>query len=247
MNVIGVIPARYHSTRLEGKPLADIHGRPMIQWVYENAIKADILDDVVVATDDQRIIEAVEKFGGKAILTSPHHITGTDRIAEAVQNVAVQVVINIQGDEPFITPTMIHEVAAPLLEEKDIPMSTLMHEIPETDFKNPNVVKVVTDVTGFALYFSRSPIPYSRQLGGHSACGHIGIYGYRKDFLLKLTQLSPTPLEKIESLEQLRVIENGFRIKVIRTTAQGYISLSVDTHDDLEKARGYFRTSSDDR
>ena len=237
MKVIGVIPARYHSTRLEGKPLADIHGRPMIQWVYENVKRARNLNDLRVATDDARIFEAVERFGGKAVLTSGDHTTGTDRIAEVVQNMDVEVVINIQGDEPFITPTMINEVAAPLLEDRDIPMSTLMHEIDEAEFRNPNTVKVVTDALGFALYFSRSPIPYPRNRGGQRAFGHIGIYGYRKDFLLKLTEMSPTPLEKTESLEQLRVIENGFRIKVVETTATDYIPISVDTGEDLERAR----------
>jgi len=237
MKVIGVIPARYHSTRLEGKPLADIHGRPMIQWVYENVKRARNLNDLRVATDDARIFEAVERFGGKAVLTSGDHTTGTDRIAEVVQNMDVEVVINIQGDEPFITPTMINEVAAPLLEDRDIPMSTLMHEIDEAEFRNPNTVKVVTDALGFALYFSRSPIPYPRNRGEQRALGHIGIYGYRRDFLLKLTEMSPTPLEKTESLEQLRVIENGFRIKVVETTAADYIPISVDTGEDLDRAR----------
>jgi 3-deoxy-manno-octulosonate cytidylyltransferase (CMP-KDO synthetase) len=237
MKAVGIIPARYHSTRLEGKPLVDIHGRPMIQWVYENVINADVLDDVLVATDDQRIIEAVEQFGGKAVMTSKDHPTGTDRIAEAVKSLDVQVVINVQGDEPFITPTMINEVAMPLLEDHTIPMCTLMHEITEEDFQNPNVVKVVTDQRGFALYFSRSLIPFPRQKEGHHAFEHIGIYGYQKDFLHKLTQLEPTPLEKTEALEQLRVIENGFSIKVIHTAAQDYIPLSIDTKEDLEKAR----------
>ncbi len=237
MRVMGVIPARYHSTRLEGKPLADIHGRPMIQWVYENVKRARNLDDLRVATDDARIFEAVERFGGKAVLTSGDHTTGTDRIAEVVKDMEVEVVINVQGDEPFVTPTMINEVAAPLLADRDIPMSTLMHEIDEAEFRNPNTVKVVTDALGFALYFSRSPIPYPRNRGEQRTLGHIGIYGYRRDFLLKLTEMPPTPLEKTESLEQLRVIENGFRIKVVETTAADYIPISVDTGEDLERAR----------
>ena len=237
MQAVGIIPARYHSTRLEGKPLVDIHGRPMIQWVYENVMKAEVLDDVLVATDDQRIIAAVERFGGKAVLTSKDHTTGTDRIAEVAKNLDVQVVINVQGDEPFITPTMINEVTRPLLEAQDIPMCTLMHEITEEDFENPNVVKVVTDSAGFALYFSRSLIPFPRNKEGHHAFEHIGIYGYQKDFLLKLTQLAPTPLEETEALEQLRVLENGFKIKVISTKDQHYIPLSIDTKEDLEKAR----------
>jgi len=237
MKVVGIIPARFHSTRLEGKPLADIHGRPMIQWVYENVRKAENLDDVLVATDDTRIFEAVEKFGGKAVLTAGQHTTGTDRIAEVVEDMDVEIVINIQGDEPFITPTMIDEVAAPLLADREIPMATLMHEIDETEAGNTNTVKVVTDHLGFALYFSRSLIPYPRNRGGQRIFGHLGIYGYRRDFLLKLTRMAPTPLEKTESLEQLRVIENGFKIKVVQTRATDYIPLSVDTRDDLERAR----------
>ena len=237
MKTVGIIPARYHSTRLEGKPLMDIHGKSMIQRVYENVMKADVLDEVLVATDEQRILDAVERFGGKAVMTSSEHTTGTDRIAEVAKNLDVQVVINIQGDEPFITPTMIDEVATPLLDDQDIPMCTLMHQITEEDFQNPNVVKVVTDSSGFALYFSRSLIPYPRHADGHRAFEHIGIYGYQKAFLLKLTVLPPTPLEKTEALEQLRVIEKGFKIKVIETAAKDYIPLSIDTQEDLERAR----------
>lgn len=244
MKAVGIIPARYHSTRLEGKPLVDIQGRPMIQWVYENVMKAEVLDDVLVATDDQRIIEVVEKFGGKAVLTSKAHTTGTDRIAEVAKDLDIQVVINVQGDEPFITPMMINEVAAPLLEDKDIPMGTLMHEITAEDFQNPNVVKVVTDRSGFALYFSRSLIPFPRNRAGHRVFEHIGIYGYQKDFLLTLTRLEPTTLEKTEALEQLRVLENGFKIKVILTTARDYIPLSIDTREDLERARAYIQSLS---
>jgi 3-deoxy-manno-octulosonate cytidylyltransferase (CMP-KDO synthetase) len=244
MKVMGVIPARYHSTRLEGKPLADIHGRPMIQWVYENVKKAENLDDVRVATDDARIFETVEGFGGKAVLTSKDHATGTDRIAEVVKDSDVEVVINIQGDEPFITPTMINEVAAPLLEDKRIPMSTLMHDITGEECENPNTVKVVADRQGFALYFSRSLIPYPRNPGERPVFGHIGIYGYRRDFLLQLTRMAPTPLEKTESLEQLRVIENGFKIKVIRTAETDYIPISVDTGEDLERARALLAAGS---
>jgi 3-deoxy-manno-octulosonate cytidylyltransferase (CMP-KDO synthetase) len=209
----------------------------MIQWVYENVKRAKNLDDLRVATDDARIFEAVERFGGKAVVTSKEHTTGTDRIAEVVKDMDVEVVINVQGDEPFVTPTMINEVAAPLLADEDIPMSTLMHEIGEAEFRDPNTVKVVTDALGFALYFSRSPIPFPRNRGHQRPFGHIGIYGYRRDFLLKLTKMSPTPLEQTESLEQLRVIENGFKIKVVETTAADYLPLSVDTGEDLDRAR----------
>jgi len=237
MRVLGVIPARYGSTRLEGKPLADIMGKPMIQYVYENAVKSSILDELIVATDNIRIKEAVEKFGGKAMLTSPSHPTGTDRVAEVAKNFDPQVVVNIQGDEPFINPGMIDEVVEPLLEDKEIPMGTLMHEITEKeDFNNPNVVKVVTDKLGFALYFSRSLIPYPRKTEKHRVFEHIGIYSFQKEFLLKFTRLEPTPLEQTESLEQLRVLESGYRIKVVLTRYK-YVALSVDTPEDLERAR----------
>jgi 3-deoxy-manno-octulosonate cytidylyltransferase (CMP-KDO synthetase) len=239
MKVIGVIPARYHSTRLPGKPLADINGKPMIQHVYENTAHSSMLDEVIVATDDKRVIEAVENFGGKAQMTSKDHSTGTDRVAEVAAKLDVRIVVNIQGDEPFINPGMIDEIVTPLLKDEDIPMSTLKHEITEEeDLNNPNVVKVVTDSADFALYFSRSLIPYPRYKENHHAYEHIGIYAYRKDFLLRFSGLCPTGLEETEALEQLRALENGYRIKVI-LTKQDYIPLSVDTPGDLEKARGY--------
>ncbi|TKJ44154.1 3-deoxy-manno-octulosonate cytidylyltransferase [Candidatus Aerophobetes bacterium Ae_b3b] len=242
MQALGVIPARYGSTRLEGKPLVDIIGKPMIQHVYENVTRSSILDDVIVATDDSKIKKVVEGFGGKAVLTSPDYTTGTDRVAEVARNLDVQVVVNIQGDEPFINPEMINEVAEPLLRDKNILMGTLMHKIKnEEDLSNPNVVKVVTDKSGFALYFSRSLIPYLRHSEGHRAFEHIGIYSYQKDFLLKFAELKPTSLETSESLEQLRALENGYRIKVV-LTKQKYIALSVDTPEDLEKARVFAKS-----
>jgi 3-deoxy-manno-octulosonate cytidylyltransferase (CMP-KDO synthetase) len=239
MKVIGVIPARYHSTRLPGKPLADINGKPMIQHVYENTARSSTLDEVIVATDDKRVVEAVKNFGGKARMTSRDHSTGTDRIAEVAAEYDVGIVVNVQGDEPFINPGMIDEIVAPLQEDEDIPMSTLKHEITDKeDLNNPNVVKVVTDIAGFALYFSRSLVPYPRYERDHRGYEHIGIYAYRKDFLIHFSGLSPTRLERTEALEQLRALENGYRIKVI-LTRQDYIPLSVDTPRDLEKARGY--------
>lgn len=239
MKVIGIIPARYKSTRLQGKPLKEICGKPMIQWVYESASKSSILDDIIVATEDSRVKETVEKFGGKAVLTSPTCATGTDRVEEVARDLNVQVVVNIQGDEPFINSKMIDEVAEVLLENQNIPMATLMHEITnKEDFHNPNVVKVVRDNFGFALYFSRSLIPYPRYTEGHRVFEHIGIYAYQKDFLLKYVKLEPTPLEKSESLEQLRVLANGYKIKVV-LTKQEYVPLSVDTPEDLEKANQF--------
>jgi 3-deoxy-manno-octulosonate cytidylyltransferase (CMP-KDO synthetase) len=237
MNVIGIIPARYHSTRLEGKPLVDILGRPMIQHVYEGARRSASLREVIVATDDTRIQRVVEGFGGKAVLTSGSHPTGTDRVAEVARALEADVVVNIQGDEPFIQPGMIDEVVAPLAQNPDIPLCTSMHEVTDReDFSNPNVVKVVVDRAGFALYFSRSLIPYPRNAEGHRVFEHIGIYAYRRDFLLEFAQLAPTPLERSESLEQLRALEHGRRIRVV-LTRQPYIPLSVDTPEDLEKAR----------
>lgn len=236
MRVISVIPARYGSTRFEGKPLADIWGKPMIQYVYERARKASILDDVIVASDDLRIKEAVERFGGKVAMTSPKHPTGTDRSGEVVKNLDVDIVINIQGDEPLIDPKLIDEVGQPLLEDPEIEMATLAHEITTKEkHMDPNVVKVATDAQGFALYFSRSLIPYPRKTEDFHVYEHIGIYAYRKNFLLKFIQLPPTPLEKTESLEQLRALENGYKIKVIIT--KKYTGLSVDTREDLEKVK----------
>jgi 3-deoxy-manno-octulosonate cytidylyltransferase (CMP-KDO synthetase) len=237
MNVIGVIPARYASTRLPGKPLADLLGKPMIQHVYENAARSKTLDALIVATDDARVREAVEAFGGKAALTSEAHSTGTDRVAEVVAALEVPIVVNIQGDEPFVHPGMIDEIVTPLLEDPLLPMCTSMHAIQDReDFDNPDVVKVVCDLAGYALTFSRSLIPYPRQGAGHSVFEHIGLYAFRREFLLTYARLPPTPLEKTEALEQLRALEHGYRIKVVET-AQPYIPLSVDTPEDLEKAR----------
>jgi 3-deoxy-manno-octulosonate cytidylyltransferase (CMP-KDO synthetase) len=238
---VGIIPARYHSSRLPGKPLSDIGGKPMIQHVYENALRASVLDAVIVATDDARIVAAVEGFGGRAAMTSPDHPTGSDRIAEVARGLEAEVVVNIQGDEPFISPRMLEEVVAPMLEDPQLPMCTLMNEIPEESFGDPSVVKVVTNLNGDALYFSRSLIPYPRNREGHKAFEHIGIYAYRREFLLTYTAMAATPLERFESLEQLRVLEHGHRLKVVLTRAYDYIPLSVDTPEDLEKARRLYR------
>jgi 3-deoxy-manno-octulosonate cytidylyltransferase (CMP-KDO synthetase) len=237
VKVLGVIPARYASTRLPGKPLSDILGRPMIQLVYENAARARTLERLIVATDDERILAAVEAFGGQARLTSREHNTGTDRVAEVAGGLEAEVVVNIQGDEPFVEPGMIDEIVGPLLEDPELPMCTSMHEVTDpADFADPNVVKVVLDLSGHALYFSRSLIPYPRKPEGHRVYEHIGLYAYRRDFLLSYARLPQTPLEKLESLEQLRALEHGYRIRVVETR-QSYIPLSVDTQEDLERAR----------
>jgi 3-deoxy-manno-octulosonate cytidylyltransferase (CMP-KDO synthetase) len=240
MYVVAIIPARYASTRFPGKPLALIHGKPMLQYVYERTSRADLVDEVIVATDDERILSAAEDFGARAVLTSACHETGTDRLAEVAAGLEkADLVVNVQGDEPKIAPEMIDTAIAPLGERPDISMGTLMADIaaPE-DFNNPNVVKVVTDQQGLALYFSRSPIPFTRDAvpdTAHlNARRHIGLYVYRRDFLLLYPYLDPTPLEKAEKLEQLRALEHGYRIHVALTT---HLSIGVDTPEDLEKVK----------
>jgi 3-deoxy-manno-octulosonate cytidylyltransferase (CMP-KDO synthetase) len=235
--VVGIIPARYASTRLPGKPLIDICGKAMIQHVYERASQATVLDKVIVATDDQRIKDEVIDFGGEAVLTSKEHQTGTDRLAEAVDRIEADIVVNIQGDEPLIVPDMIEEAVEPLLVDESIVMGTLKKKIENlAELKNPNLVKVVTDQDDYALYFSRSPVPYWQEEGEEGIFfKHIGLYVYQKDFLLKFARLESTPLEKIESLEQLRALENGYQIKVVETE---YAAIGVDTEQDLEKVRG---------
>jgi 3-deoxy-manno-octulosonate cytidylyltransferase (CMP-KDO synthetase) len=237
MKIIGIIPARYGSTRLEGKPLKDICGKPMIQHVVEAAQKAHLLAGVIVATDDQRIVQAVESFGGKARLTSVDHKTGTDRVAEVAASLDVDVVVNIQGDEPLLNPAMIDEVTEPFLHDPALPMCTSCTPILEEEKLNsPHVVKVVFDQKGYALYFSRSLIPYPRKQECFVAYEHLGLYAYRKDFLMKYIKIPQTRLEINESLEQLRVLESGYPLKVV-VTAQAYFGLSVDTLEDLEKVR----------
>jgi 3-deoxy-manno-octulosonate cytidylyltransferase (CMP-KDO synthetase) len=239
MQVAGIIPARYGSTRLPGKALELILGKPMIQRVYERSSQAGVLDELYVATDDERISQVVERFGGRAIMTSPDHPSGTDRLAEAAQSMDVDVVVNIQGDQPFIDPVMIEEVVQPLLDDASLDMSTLMHRIssPE-DLQDAGVVKVVVDRAGFALYFSRSLIPYPRDGDPHDVYEHVGLYAYRREFLLKIAELAPTPLEEVEALEQLRVLEHGYRIRVVATACRDnkFSGFSVDTSADLDRA-----------
>ena len=237
MKIIGILPARYGSTRLPGKSLKDICGKPMIQYVYEVAQKTRLLTQVVVATDDQRIVDAVEMFGGQACLTSINHKTGTDRIAEVAHKVDADIVVNIQGDEPLLDPRQIDEVIQPMLDDQTLKACTLCRPIQsEEDLKNSNVVKAVFDLQGNALYFSRSIIPYPRIAQDHRSYEHIGIYVYSKDFLMQYVQMPQTPLEISESLEQLRIIENGARLKVVVTQFE-YTGLSVDTPEDLEAVR----------
>jgi 3-deoxy-manno-octulosonate cytidylyltransferase (CMP-KDO synthetase) len=243
MRVTAVIPARYASTRFPGKPLADIHGKPMIQWVYERTRQSSGVHRVVVATDDERIAAAVKAFGGEVQLTRADHPTGTDRLAEVADRIETDLIVNVQGDEPLIDPRMIDQAVNAVRRNPGVVMGTLKTPIASVDeYLNPNVVKVVTDRQGFALYFSRAPIPHPRDFSDDleanlcrlEAFKHIGLYVYRKDFLLTFPRLSPTPLEQLEKLEQLRALEHGFRIKVAATelTSQG-----VDTPEDLDRVR----------
>ncbi len=237
MKVVGVIPSRYGSTRLEGKPLKDICGKPMIQYVYELAQKAKNIDHVVVATDDMRIVSAVEAFGGQARMTSPDHKSGTDRVAEVASQESADIVVNIQGDEPLLDPRMIDEAVNPLLQDKTLMASTLCRQIEnENAMHNPNVVKTVFDRNGNALYFSRSLIPYPRNPDGHAVFEHIGIYVFRHEFLMEFVSWPQTSLEMTESLEQLRILEHGIKLKVVATQYE-FNGLSVDTQEDLEAVR----------
>lgn len=239
MRTAVIIPSRYASTRLEGKPLIDIAGKPMIQRVYEAASRATLIDRIIVATDDERIFSAVAGFGGEAAHTAPHHRSGTDRIAEVARQVGCDVVVNLQGDEPLMDPRLIDRVVRTVGDHMDIYMASAQTPIRRVeDCRNPHIVKVVSDRNHYALYFSRSPLPYSwsspEQEGGALGFRHIGLYVYRKDFLMRLVQLEPSPLEKQERLEQLRVLENGYRIKLVTTE---YDAPGVDTAEDLARVR----------
>lgn len=257
MKIVAVIPARYASTRFEGKPLAEILGKPMIQWVYEGVCQSKLIDRVIVATDDHRILEAVEQFGGNGVMTSSAHATGSDRVAEVARKLRAEIIINVQGDEPLLKGSIIDKAIKPLLKDPSIPLSTLMTRIEEVkDWLSPNVVKVVVNQKGFALYFSRSPIPFPRDLNvekllaassrersplPHRAFKHIGVYVYRRDFLLRYSKMKHTPLEKLEKLEQLRALQNGFLIKV---TPVDYEPLSVDTPEDLKKVVSFLSSQA---
>jgi 3-deoxy-manno-octulosonate cytidylyltransferase (CMP-KDO synthetase) len=250
MKITAVIPARYASTRFPGKALAEIDGRPMIQHVYERTTLSKLVGRVIVATDDARIADAVKAVGGEAIMTSINHETGTDRLAEVAAGLDADIIVNVQGDEPLIDPVMIDLALQPFLEEADLQMGTVKTRIKCLhDFLSPNVVKVVTDSRGNALYFSRSPLPFFRDkwkdLKDDSFCcgkllcyKHVGLYVYRRDFLLTFAAMPPTFLEISEKLEQLRALENGVIIRVVETECE---SVGVDTLDDLHKAQEQYR------
>lgn len=226
MKVIGIIPARYFSTRLPGKPLVRILDRPMLQWVYEASLKSRLLDEVIIATDDKKIFDCAGAFNAKVVMT-PECKSGTDRIAFASKKINCDIVANIQGDEPLIKPEIIDAAIKPLIKNKSIVVSTIATDFEnEKEKNNPNNVKVILDKNNFAIYFSRLLLPNSLK--------HIGLYVYRKNFLLKFSQLKQTPLELAEKLEQLRVLENGYKIYVSKTK---YKTIGVDTKDDLKKVK----------
>ncbi len=252
--IIAVIPARYGSTRFPGKSLAMIKDKPMIQWVYERTSRSRLINRVIVATDDERIGKAVSSFGGEAVMTSPAHATGTDRIAEVVRGMDCDLVVNVQGDEPLIHPDMIDEAVMPLVADQTIPMGTVCRQILEPhEAFDPNVVKVVLDSNRFALYFSRAPIPWDRDWWADRETSgmlhtsevmykHIGLYVYRRNFLLGYSAMPQTPLEGIEKLEQLRALESGFRIKTVITE---HDSFGVDIPGDLSKILQQLEKESD--
>ncbi|HLK58523.1 MAG TPA: 3-deoxy-manno-octulosonate cytidylyltransferase [Chthonomonadaceae bacterium] len=235
--IVGLIPARLAATRLPNKPLIDIAGRPMIHHVWERARSAPSLSQVAIATPDQEIIEAAQAFGAQAILTDPTHRSGTDRLAEAATLLdlpAQAIIVNIQGDEPLLDPAAIEAVVALLVADPSLPMSSLMCPCPPEDWDNPGCVKVVAAPNGDALYFSRARIPFPRNTTEIVTMQHVGLYAYRRDFLATYAALPPTPLERTESLEQLRVLENGYRIRMARIEQA---PIGVDTPEDLVRAR----------
>lgn len=229
-----IIPARYGSSRLEGKPLIVVQGKPIIQWVYEKAAMSELADIIIVATDDSRIFDAVKAFDGNVEMTSVNHKCGSDRIREvAERHPEISYIVNLQGDEPLITPESIDEVIRNVKDDIAADISTLIRPLTdENEINNPNLVKCVRDLNGFALYFSRSKIPYERNTGIAEFWGHLGIYGYKRDALFKMTSLPQSPLEKTESLEQLRALENGMKIK---TSVVNFVPVGIDTKEDLEK------------
>jgi 3-deoxy-manno-octulosonate cytidylyltransferase (CMP-KDO synthetase) len=247
--IVAIIPARFASTRLPGKPLADIHGKTLVERVYERARAASLVSRVLVATDDERIAAAVRGFGGEAVMTSRDHLTGTDRLAEAARGLEARIVVNVQGDEPMLDPAGVDAAARALLEEDDADVSTLSLPLASVEeMLAPSVVKVVADARGHALYFSRSPIPHVRRgveadarasareaIARGLARKHVGLYAYRRSALLRFAALAPSPLEQAEGLEQLRALHHGLAIRVV--PVDGESGVAVDTPEDLERVR----------
>ncbi len=234
-----IIPARYGSSRLEGKPLIKVEGKPIIQWVYEKAMLSKLADIIIVATDDERIFNAVKSFGGNVEMTSTEHKCGSDRIKEVVlRHPEISYIVNLQGDEPLIKPSAIDEVIKNVKDDKDADISTLIRKITAEEAENPNLVKCVIDNYGFAMYFSRSKIPYERNLDKADFYGHLGIYGYKREALIKMTGLPQSSYEQAESLEQLRALQNGMHIK---TSIVDFVPVGIDTIEDLEKFKSIIK------
>jgi 3-deoxy-manno-octulosonate cytidylyltransferase (CMP-KDO synthetase) len=238
VKVLAVVPVRYEASRFPGKPLADLNGRPLVQWVYEAAASCTVYDDVIVATDNDEIAARVRDFGGHVELTRDDHPTGTDRVAEVAERHAdADVIVNVQGDQPFVVPQMLHALVEPYLAGERPAMTTLACPIVETaSWTNPNVVKVVRGVDGYALYFSRSPIPHGAMDAGANVkpLHHLGLYAFARETVLRLRTLPPTPLEQQERLEQLRALEHGIDIRVCETDRP---LVEVNTPEDLDQAR----------
>ncbi|TYB30959.1 MAG: 3-deoxy-manno-octulosonate cytidylyltransferase [Candidatus Mcinerneyibacterium aminivorans] len=239
MKILAVVPARLASTRLPEKPLIKLNGKEMIRWVYEGTQKSELIDEVVVATDSDKIVNCVENFGGKALLTSKKHKTGTDRVCEVVEKIGdkYDIIVNVQGDEPLINGRDLDMLIKPMIENSSIKISTPVKKIEKEEAKNKNTVKVVVDNNNFALYFSRESIPF---ISGENIeyYKHIGIYSFRKEFLLKFKGWKQTPLEKAEKLEQLRVLENGYRIKTVKWNSMLH---GVDTEEDVRIVERYLK------
>lgn len=238
MKTACIIPSRYASTRLPGKPLKMIVGKTLIRRVYEQTSKAKSIDDVIVATDSKLIEKEVKSFGGKVVITSKKHNTGTDRIAEVAKNTDYDIIVNVQGDEPLIEPELIDNLVREISTNDNLDMVTAAASLRESEYEDPSCVKVVRNIYGEALYFSRSLIPYPRHEFSVPPLKHIGIYAYRKEFLLKYANMKQTSLEKTESLEQLRLLENGYKIGVVTVKSYG---IGVDTQEDLEKVIEYIK------
>lgn len=235
LKALGVIPVRYRSSRFPGKPLALILGKPMLQWVHEGAAQANRLDNLVIATDDRRIYEAAQKIGADVMMTSSDHASGTERAAEVAAKLKADIVINIQGDEPLVQGNMLDRLVETLFDQS-IPVATLMAKVKEISLiQESHIVKVVADKDGYALYFSRTPLPYQ---ASDYFLQHIGIYGYQRDVLLNFHRLPPSRLERIEKLEQLRILENGLKIKMIEIP---FPTLSVDTPQDIIKVENFLK------
>jgi 3-deoxy-manno-octulosonate cytidylyltransferase (CMP-KDO synthetase) len=238
--IVAIIPARHASTRFPGKVVAPLAGKPLVIHTYERTCQASLVSEAIIATDDDRVRDAAQSYGAAVVMTRAEHPSGTDRIAEVAETLDADIIVNVQADEPLIDPATIDATIQPLLDSADVPMATARHLITDPrDLNDPNVVKVVCDPKGRALYFSRASIPHVRDAESHGVPAHdhwqhIGLYVYRKDFLLEYARMSATPLEKLENLEQLRVLENGYRIAVVDTE---YRSIGVDTSADLERVR----------